>query len=82
MLIGTGAISCYIKIGIYKNRNELPIYKRVSTVNGFSITNHYHMITIFDTRYKIYEIEGFDSDLLICFNLLKKYTEKIMTFSY
>jgi len=40
------------------------------------------MITIFDTRYKIYEIEGFDSDLLICFNLLKKYTEKIMTFSY
>jgi len=30
------------------------------------------MITIFDTRYTFYEIEGLDSDLLIGYNLLKK----------
>jgi len=34
ILIDTGATSCYIRRGIYKNKNELPIYKRVSTVNG------------------------------------------------
>jgi len=30
------------------------------------------MITIFDTRYTFYEIEGLDSDLLIGYNILKK----------
>jgi len=65
-----GATSCYIRTGIYKNKNELPLYKRVSTVNGYSIIKH--MITIFDTRYTSYEIEGLDSDLLVSYNLLKK----------
>jgi len=31
------------------------------------------MITIFDTRYTFYEIEGLDSDLLIGYSLLKKW---------
>jgi len=30
------------------------------------------MITIFDTRYTFYEIEGLDSHLLVGYNLLKK----------
>jgi len=41
-------------------------------VNGYSIIKYYHMITIFDTRYTFYEIEGLDSDLLVGYNLLKK----------
>jgi len=41
---------------ILKNRNELPIYNRVSTVNGYSIIKEFHMITIFDTRYTSYKI--------------------------
>jgi len=68
----TGATSCYIKTGIYKYKNELPIYKRVSTVNGYSIIKYYHMVTIFDTRYTFYEIDGLKSDFLIGYNLLKK----------
>jgi len=47
-------------------------YKRVSPVNGYSIIKHYHMVTIFDTRYTFYEIDGLKSDFLIGYNLLKK----------
>jgi len=67
-----GQPSCYIKTGIYKNKNELPIIKIVSTVNGYYIIKYYHMITIFDSRYTFYEIERLDSDLLVGYNLLKK----------
>jgi len=55
-----------------KNKNEFPIYKKVSTVNGYSIIKYYHMLTIFDTRYTFYEIDGLKSDFLIGYNLLKK----------
>jgi len=72
ILIDTGATSCYIRTGIYKNKNELPIYKRVSTVNGYSIIKYYHMVTIFDTRYTFYELDGIKSDFLIGYSLLKK----------
>jgi len=41
-------------------------------VNGYSIIKYYHLITIFDTRYSFFEIEGLDSDLLVGYNLLKK----------
>jgi len=72
ILIDTGATFCYIRTGIYKNKNELPIYKRVSTGNGYSIIKYYRMVTIFDTRYTFYEIDGLKSDFLIGYNLLKK----------
>jgi len=72
ILIDTGASSCYIRTGIYKNKHELLIYKRLSTVNGYSIIKYYHMLTIFDKRYKFYEIDGLKSDFLKGYNLLKK----------
>jgi len=55
-----------------KNKNKFPIYKKVSTLNGYSIIKYYHMLTIFDTRYTFYEIDGLKSDFLIGYNLLKK----------
>jgi len=72
ILIDIGATSCYNRTGIHKNKNERSIYKRVSTVNGYSINKYYHVITIFNTRYTFYEIDGLKSDFLICYNLLKK----------
>jgi len=48
------------------------LYKRVSTVDGFSIIKYYHMVRIFDTRYTFYEINGSKSDFLIGYNLLKE----------
>jgi len=72
ILIDTGATSCYIRTGIYKNKNEPLIYKSVFTVNGYSIMKYYHMVTIFETRYTFYEIDVLKSDFLIGYNLLKK----------
>jgi len=34
-------------------------------VDGYSLIKYYHMLTIFDTRYTFYEIEGLHLDLLI-----------------
>jgi len=72
ILIDTGATGCYIKKGILQNKNELSIYKKVSTVHGCSIIYYYHYINIFETRHLFYEIEGLESDLLIGLNLLGK----------
>lgn len=48
ILIDTGATACYIKKGTFENKNELSIYKKVTTVNGYSIitniTNIYEYI--------------------------------------
>ncbi|EAL58748.1 Prgag-pol, putative, partial [Wolbachia endosymbiont of Drosophila ananassae] len=71
-MIDTGATACYIKKGTYQNGIELPIYKRVSTVNGYSTIKKCHYITIFQTKQIFYEIEGLKADLLIGYNLLKK----------
>ncbi len=72
ILIDTGATACYIRKGIYENKNKLPIYKKVSTVHGYSIIKYYHYINIFETRHLFYEIEGLESDLLIGINLIRK----------
>ncbi len=50
----------------------MPIYKRVSTVNGYSVIKIYHFITIFDTKHIFYEIDGLKADLLVGYNLQKK----------
>jgi len=72
ILIDTGATACYIKRGIFGNKNELSLYKKVTTVHGYSNIRYYHIINIFKTRKLFYEIEGLESDLLIGFNLLRK----------
>lgn len=72
MLIDTGATACYIKSGIFLNKNELPIHKRVSTVNGYSIIKYYQIIKMFNIKHIFYEIEGLETDLLVGYNLLKK----------
>jgi len=50
ILIDTGATACYIKKGIFENKNELSIYEKVTTVHGYSIIKYYHIINIFETR--------------------------------
>jgi len=65
ILIDTGATACYIKKGIFENKNELSFYKKVSTVHGYSIIKYYPYKNIFETRHLFYEIEGLESDLLI-----------------
>jgi len=68
ILIDTGATACYIKKGIYENKKELSIHKRVYTVHGYSIIKYYHLINIFGEQHLFYEIEGLESDLLVGFN--------------
>lgn len=48
----------------------MPIYKKVSTVSGYSTIKICHYITIFHNNF--YEIDGLKAKLLIGYNLLKK----------
>jgi len=68
ILIDTGATACCIKKGIYENKRELSIHKRVSTVHGYSIIKYYHLMNIFGEQHLFYEMEGLESDLLVGFN--------------
>lgn len=72
ILIDTGATSCYIKAGIYNNKNELNIFKRVNTINRYTIIKYYHIIHLFGVRQIFYEIDNLESDLLIGYKFLKK----------
>jgi len=47
-LIDTGATACYIKNYIFESKNQLSIYKKVSTVHGYFIIKYYHYTNIFE----------------------------------
>jgi len=71
-LIDTGATACYIKNYIFESKNQLSIYKKVSTVHGYFIIKYYHYTNIFEKWHLFYEIEWLEFDLLIGFNIFRK----------
>ena len=60
------------KKGIYDNKLELPIYRRVKTINGYTTIKYYHMITVLSAKERFYEVENLEADIIIGYSLLKK----------
>lgn len=59
------------------NRRELVISKRVRTINGYTVIQHYYDANIFGINQRFYEISNLETDVLIGYNFLKKSNSKL-----